>query len=66
MNRYCPDAYSFLCSVCKPEHKDHAMKVLTIEDAAFLVDRLLKMPFKQAATFILDSVEVFKKLKLVN
>lgn len=52
MNRYCPDAYTFLCSTCKPDHRDHAMKVLAFEDAGFLIDRLLKMPFRQVATFI--------------
>lgn len=52
LNRYCPHAYNILCSVCKAEHRDHQVKVLTIEDIAFLVDRLLKMPFKQVGTYI--------------
>jgi len=53
MNRYCPDAYKVLCSACKTDHRDHAIKILNIEDLAFLIDRMLKMPFRQAGTFII-------------
>lgn len=66
MNRYCPEAYTILCSACRNEHRDHTVKVLTIEDVSFLVERLLKTPFKQVGTFIIESVEILKKLKLVN
>lgn len=52
MNKYCPNAYTILCNLCKNEHRDHQVKILTIEDIAFLIDRLLKMPFKQVGTFI--------------
>ena len=54
-----------LCSSCKPDHRDHAIKILNIEDLAFLIDRMLKTPFRQAGTFIIESVEVLKRLKLV-
>jgi hypothetical protein len=52
MNRYCPSAYIVLCSQCRVEHRDHEVKILSIEDIAFMIDRLLKMPFRQAGTFI--------------
>lgn len=46
LNRYCPESFKVFCATCKTDHRDHAVKVLTIEDVSFLVDRLLKTPFK--------------------
>lgn len=46
MNRYCPDSFKIFCSNCKNDHRDHAIKVLTLEDTTFLIERLLKHPFK--------------------
>lgn len=45
MNRFCPAAFTLFCSACKPDHRDHSVKVLTLEDIGFLTDRLLKTPF---------------------
>ena len=66
MNRYCPDSFKVFCSACKNDHRDHAMKILTIEDITFLVDRLLKAPFKQATRYVDEAVDVMRKLKLIK
>lgn len=66
MNRYCPDSFKVFCSTCKNEHRDHAIKILTIEDITFLVERLLKTPFKEVARYITESVDIMKKLKLIK
>lgn len=66
MNRYCPNAYQVLCSSCRPDHRDHTINILSIEDICFLIDRLLKMPFKQVGLYMSQTVEVMKKLKLIR
>jgi hypothetical protein len=66
MNRFCPQAFTVLCLTCKPEHRDHSIKVLTIEDLTFLADRLLKTPFMQVGGYVGEAVEVMKKLKLIK
>lgn len=58
MNRYCPDAYKVLCSSCRQDHRDHTINILSIEDICFLIDRLLKMPFRQVSCFMDETVEV--------
>jgi hypothetical protein len=45
MNRYCPNSFKVFCGACKNEHRDHSIKVLSIEDIIFLTDRLVKTPF---------------------
>lgn len=52
MNRYCPDSFKVVCPTCKNDHRDHANKVLTIEDTTFLLDRLLKLPFREPNKYI--------------
>jgi hypothetical protein len=66
MNRFCPQAFTVFCLACKPEHRDHSIKVLTIEDLTFLADRLLKTPFMQVGGYVGEAVEVMKKLKLIK
>ncbi len=45
MNRYCPNSFKIICGACKNDHRDHSIKVLTIEDVIFLTQRLIKTPF---------------------
>lgn len=66
MNRYCPDAFKVFCSTCKNDHRDHAIKILTIEDTTFLIERLLKQPFKEPNHYIGEALDVMKKLKLIK
>jgi hypothetical protein len=66
MNRYCPNSFKIFCATCKIDHRDHAFKILTLEDITFLVDRLLKTPFKEVAKYVSDAVDVMKKLKLIK
>jgi hypothetical protein len=66
MNRFCPNAFTIFCLACKAEHRDHAIKVLTIEDLSFLTDRLLKTPFLQVGGYVGEAVDVMKKLKLIK
>lgn len=66
MNRYCPDSFHVICPTCKNEHRDHAIKVLTIEDLSFLLDRLIKSPFKVMNKHIGESLDLLKKLKLIK
>jgi hypothetical protein len=66
MHSDCPHSYRVLCNGCKNDHKDHSNKVLTIEDATFLVDRLMTTPFKEVANHVSESVDIMKKLKLIK
>jgi len=66
MNRYCPESFKVFCAACKNDHRDHAIKILTLEDVSFLVDRLLKTPFKEVGRYVGESVDVMKKLKLIK
>lgn len=66
MNRYCPDAYQVLCSACRQDHRDHTISLLSIEDLCFLIDRLLKMPFRQVTLYMSETVDVMKKLHLIR
>lgn len=66
MNRYCPDSFKVICSACKVDHRDHANKVLTVEDATFLIERLMKTPFKEVTSYVTETVEIMKKLKLIK
>jgi hypothetical protein len=66
MNRYCPDSFKVFCATCKNDHRDHSIKVLTIEDVSFLVDRLLKAPFKEVARVVGETLDIMKKLKLIK
>lgn len=66
MNRYCPSSFKVFCTACKNDHRDHAIKILTLEDVSFLVDRLLKTPFNEVGRYIGESVDVMKKLKLIK
>lgn len=53
LNRYCPSSFTVICANCKQDHRDHIVKLLSIEDICFLVDRLLKTPFKQATNYMI-------------
>lgn len=66
MNRFCPNAFGVFCLTCKAEHRDHSIKVLTIEDLTFLLERLLKTPFLQVGGYVGEAVDVMKKLKLIK
>lgn len=66
MNRYCPDSFKVFCAACKNDHRDHSIKVLTIEDVGFLVERLLKAPFREAGRVVGESLDIMKKLKLIK
>ncbi len=66
MNRYCPDSFRVFCSACKNDHRDHSIKVLTIEDVGFLVERLLKAPFRESGRVVSESLDIMKKLKLIK
>jgi len=37
MNRYCPDSFKVICQACKNDHRDHHVKVLSVEDTIFLI-----------------------------
>ena len=66
MNRYCPDSYKVFCCNCKNDHRDHQMKLLTIEDTVFLLERLQKQPFKDTNRYMVETLDVMKKLKLIK
>ena len=66
LNRYCPESFSLFCATCKHEHRDHAFKVLSLEDASFLVERLLKTPYKEITYYVVEAVDIMKKLKLIK
>jgi hypothetical protein len=66
MNRYCPDSFKVLCSSCKNDHRDHSAKILTIEDVSFLVERLLKSPFREVGRVMGETLDIMKKLKLIK
>ena len=55
-----------MCALCKNEHRDHANKVLTLEDITFLIERLLKSPFKELTQYIDEAVTAMKKFKLIQ
>lgn len=54
------------CSGCKNDHRDHSIKVLTIEDVSFLVERLLKAPFREVGRVVGETLDIMKKLKLIK
>ena len=56
MNRYCPDCFTVFCPSCKNDHRDHAIKVLNIEDLSFLLERLSKAPFRVMNRYIGESL----------
>ena len=66
MNRYCPNPFSVFCSSCKHEHRDHAFKVLSLEDTSLLIERLLKTPYKEITYYVVEAVDIMKKLKLIK
>jgi hypothetical protein len=66
MNKYCPDSFKVFCSACESEHEDHVIKILTIEDVSFLIDRLLKVPSKDITQAIGETLNIMKKLKLIK
>jgi hypothetical protein len=66
MNRYCPDSFKVFCANCKNDHRDHAIKVLSIEDTTFLLERLLKLPFKEPNKYVGETLDIMKKLKLIK
>lgn len=66
LNRYCPKAYTMLCSACRPDHRDHTTKIMSIEDLCFLLDRLLKKPVHQVGRYMSDSISIMKKLQIMG
>jgi hypothetical protein len=66
MNRYCPNSFQVFCGSCKNDHRDHAVKVLSLEDLSFLLERLLKAPFHDLTRYVSETVQVMKKLKLIK
>jgi len=66
MNPNCPNSFKVLCFGCKNEHKDHINQVISIEDATFLVDRLMTTPLKEVGSYVSESVDIMKKLKLIK
>ena len=30
LNKYCPDSFKMLCSACRPSHRDHATKMMSL------------------------------------
>lgn len=66
MNRYCQESFLPLCQACKSDHRDHSNKILTLEDITFLIERLLKSPFKELTCYIDEAVGVMKKFKLIQ
>lgn len=49
MDRGCGESYKVLCDLCKKEHRNHAITLLNVEDVSFLLERLIKLPFKAMA-----------------
>jgi len=37
-----------------------------VEDATFLIERLMKTPFKEVTSYVTETVEIMKKLKLIK
>ena len=66
MNRYCPNSFTVMCSLCKTEHRDHSIKILTLEDVRLFVEKLLKTPFTLPTKYISESIEVMKKIKYIK
>lgn len=48
------------------DHKDHAAKILSLEDTTFLIERLMKVPFKETNRYIGEALDIMKKLKLIK
>jgi hypothetical protein len=66
MNRYCPSSFTVMCSACKPEHRDHTIKILTLEDVQNFLNKFIKSPQKNDIKYITESINLMKKIKFIK
>lgn len=66
LDRECLDGYRVICEGCKKDHRNHAIKLLTIEDVSFLLDRLVKMPFRAMVKPIGEALNIINQLKHIK
>lgn len=66
LERECLNGYKVICEGCKKDHRNHAIKLLTIEDVSFLLDRLVKMPFRAMVKPIGEALNIINQLKHIK
>lgn len=66
LDRTCPESFKVLCSVCQPQHQKHANQLLSIEDASFLIQRLLKVTIKDVGRAMAETIDVLRKLSMIK
>ncbi len=66
MSQTCPHSYQVLCEKCLGMHKEHASKILSLEDLAFLAKNLCKNTEKSYESTYNEVLQLLGKVKYIR